>query len=352
MNTILSRLREKAREESPRILLPEADDERVLRAAVRVRELGIAQPVVFGESEAVRRTADDIDVDLDEFDSIAVSDEQLAAYADAYADLRDVSYETARKMLTDDLVLGGLLARRGCVDSFVAGAVHETATVISVANGIVGLDPAVDTGSSFFIMIFDDSSVGEDGVLLYADCGVNIAPSVDQLADISISTAGTAEQLLEWDPRVAVLSFSTEGSASHETVRRIQAATEQAQDWDESLTIDGELQVDAALIPDVAERKTGGSSSLKGDANVLIFPDLQAGNIAYKLSERLANATALGPILQGYARPVSDLSRGASVDDIVDVVTVTAARVASDGGTKNGTIIMKGALKQREEAIE
>lgn len=351
MNDVLSRLREMAQDASPEILLPEADDERVLRAAERVRELGIAEPVVFG-NESVRETADDIGVDIDEFALVDVSEESLDAYADTYADLRDVTHGVAREMLTDDLVLSGLLTKTGAVGSFVAGAVHETAAVITVANGVVGLDPAVDTGSSFFIMIFDDPSVGEDGVLLYADCGVNISPSVDQLSDIAISTAETVETLFGWDPRVAMLSFSTKGSANHTTVEKVQSATEQVQTRDSSLTIDGELQADAALVPAVAERKTGGSFPLAGDANVLIFPDLQSGNIAYKLSEQLAGATALGPILQGYARPVSDLSRGASADDIVDVLTVTAARVASDGGTDDGTIIPGGALGQREEDAE
>lgn len=351
MNDILSRLREKAREASPKIALPEAADERVLRAGARAIELGIARPVVFG-GDGVRQTADETGVDLKQFEIVELSDSRLDEYAEIYADLRDVPLETAREMVTDELVLSGLLVRTGEIDSFVAGAVHETATVISVANGLVGLDPAVDTGSSFFVMIFDDPTVGEDGVLLYADCGVNIDPSTDQLADIAIATADTAEQLLNRDPKVVMLSFSTKGSANHESVKKIQTATERVRERDESLCIDGELQADAALVPDVAKRKLDGTTPLEGDANVLIFPDLQAGNIAYKLSEQLAGATALGPILQGYARPISDLSRGASTDDIVDVLVVTAARVAGDRGTSNGKIITRGALSQREAALE
>lgn len=350
MTELLSKLRKQAREKSPKILLPEGEDARVLEAAARVGESGIARAVVLGTSDAVRRVAHVNDIVLDDVRILDPTEAQIDEYAAIYADLRDVPHEVAVEMLDDELVLGGLLTRIGEVDGFVAGAVNSSADVVAVANGVVGFHPTVDTGSSFFIMDFDREDVGENGVLLFADCGVNIAPSDEQLADIAVSTANTAENLFGWTPRVALLSYSTKGSASHETVEKIQRTAELARQQRDSIVIDGELQVDAALVPDVAEKKTDDSALIRGDANVLIFPDLQAGNIAYKIADRLAGAKALGPVLQGYARPISDLSRGASADDIVDVITVTAAMAVADPGTNAGDIVTSGALNSRESS--
>lgn len=356
MSDTLSEIQAKAREVSPRIILPESDDERVVEAAVAVSEQQIAHPVLLEPHDETLQLLEERDISSEAVSVLRVSEDELAEYADVYADVRNVSTEIASRMLEDNLVLSGLLTRIGEVDSTVAGAVYETAEVLAVANGIVGFDPAVDTGSSFFIMDFDRPDVGENGTLLYADCGVNISPSENQLANIALSTAETAEQLFGWTPKVAMLSFSTKGSANHESVEKIRTATELAQQKQDSLIIDGELQADAALVSDVAEKKIEGTPMIQGDANILIFPDLQAGNISYKLSDRLFGATALGPLLQGYARPLSDLSRGAIASDIADILTVTAAKAAvspsgDDGVVTDSKIVTGGALHRSEQSV-
>ncbi|MFC7157198.1 phosphotransacetylase [Halomarina halobia] len=351
MTDLLTTLRRRARSQSARILLPEAHDCRVLDAAARAQADGIAQPVLFGPDDQTRQLCAELGIDIDALEFLpypegAVLDE----YAAEYAALRDVDVAVARELLTDELVLAALLTRLDEVDGLVAGAVSPTAEVVAVANGVIGLDPAIDTASSYFIMQFDDETIGEDGVLLYADCGVNIAPSEEQLADIAVTTASTASELFGWSPRVAMLSFSTKGSAQHQMSERVANAAAVARRQVDDGVVDGELQADVALVPDIADRKTD-AAAIRGDANIFIFPNLDAGNIAYKLTERLSGATALGPILQGYARPVSDLSRGASADDIYDILTVTACQVARGDFSDEGEILTTGLLRRRETSI-
>lgn len=349
MTDVLSRLRTQARREAPRILLPEHRDTRVLTAAARAARDGIARPVVFDSAESFERLCRDQAIDPDLFDVHARADSDVhEVHVQEYAELRDVSDSTAATMLESDLVLGMLLLRLDEVDGVVAGAVHPTGDVVAAANSVVGFDPATATASSFFLMLTDRSDVGNDGTLLYADCGVNIEPSSEQLADIAQTTATTARRLLGWEPKVAMLSFSTKGSASHESVEKVRAATAAVRERTD-VVVDGELQADAALVPSVAERKVGEDAAVKGDANTLVFPTLDAGNIAYKLTERLAGAKALGPVLQGYTRPLSDLSRGSSAEDIYEIITLTAARAVNWDDTLDGDVVGGGLLGRREE---
>lgn len=347
--SVLPRLRKQAQEVTPHIFLPEVHDSRVLEAAVTAATEEVAQPVLFGPDDKTKRLCEKHQLPIKSLNFTSRPDGNMVnKYASEYAALRDIPVDTAKRVLDDDLVLGAWLLRTDVVDGMVAGAVHPTAEVVAAANGIVGLDPLIETASSYFLMEFEDPNIGKDGTLLYADCGVNIDPDDGQLADIALATATTAEELFGWEPCVAMLSFSTKGSASHETVDKVRQATEIARKQMDGLRIDGELQTDAALVPSVAEQKSA-KGMVEGDANVLIFPDLNAGNIAYKLTERLAGATALGPVLQGYARPLSDLSRGASADDIYNIITITAARAAITENLPEGEIITKGLLRKREQ---
>lgn len=353
MTSILSELSKQAARKSPRILVPEHCDERVLTAAANAADDGIASPVVLDSPESLGQLCRDYGVEPTLFETInRETVGSYETYVRTYAELRGITEATASTMLESNLVFGMLLLRLGEIDGVVAGALHPTAEVIAAANSIVGLDPTIETASSFFLMITDTPEIGENGALVYSDCGVNIDPGSDELADIALTTAMTTRRLLDWEPRIAMLSFSTKGSASHQTVEKVREATTWVQNQNEDLLIDGEMQSDAALVPAVAKRKIGEDGAIQGDANILIFPDLESGNIAYKLTERLAGAKALGPILQGYARPLSDLSRGANVEDIYDIILVTVARAAKWEDSPTGNVVSSGLLRHRETELQ
>ena len=260
--------------------------------------------------------------------------EWLEDFADTYYEMRKAKGMTPEKamelMKTDVLVFGAMMVKKGKVDGMVAGAVNSTSNVIRAAVTIIKMAPGIKYASSCFIMESPYPEFGDNGKMVYGDCGFVIDPDADQLSDIAIATAKTAHDVVDIDPKVAMLSFSTKGSASHPCVDKVIQATELVRQKAPNLPVDGELQVDAALVPSVGEFKSPGSP-VAGHANVLIFPNLDAGNIGYKITQRLGKAWALGPILQGLAKPVNDLSRGCTAEDIAGVVAVTCVQAQNVG---------------------
>lgn len=329
---IIARFLHRAKQKQARVVLPDGQDERVLTAACRLFDQDIARPIVLGSAERIAEAAVHAGLSRDGLTAIdpAVSP-QVEAYAAAYARRRNVEPCVARRLVRKPLVYGGMMLARGDAEVMVAGALNATATVIQASAVTVGYAPEIQTASSFFLMILPSYGGKTDVPLIYADCGVNVQPTAEQLADIALTTEATAARLLDEPPRVALLSFSTTGSGTHADADKVRRALALIRQRRPDARIDGEFQADTALCARVAAQKLKRSSAVAGAANVLIFPDLDAGNIAYKLTQYLAGAHAIGPILQGFAKPVSDLSRGASVDDIVDAAAICLAQVPSDG---------------------
>ncbi len=323
---VLDKIREKAKVLKKRIALPESQDERVLKAAEISQREGIASVVLLGEEETIAQKARELHLDLSGVEIVNhLKDEKREFYIDDLYHLRKnkgLSREGAEDLLKSPMYYACMMLRENRVDGIVGGAVLSSPDVIRPALQIIKTAPGIKLASSCFLMVVPDCSYGENGAFLYADSGLNPNPDAEELAHIAITTARTAVFLLDAEPRVAMLSFSTKGSAQHELVDKVIEATNIAHSLNPDLLLDGELQGDAALSPEVAEMKAPGSP-VAGKANVLIFPDLNSGNISYKLTQYLAKATAIGPILQGLAKPVNDLSRGAKVEDIVDQIAVT-----------------------------
>ena len=320
---IIEQFKERASANPKKLVFPEGDEERIIRAAAIVQSEGIAQSVLLGDEGKIQEKATDSGVDITGLELInPARAPQMQEYLAAYCQTRDVKEGVARRILRHSLYFGAMMVNAGNCDGMVAGSINTTASVVTAGN-LVGLKEGVTTPSSFFIMVIPDCPYGEDGLFIYADAGVNENPTAEQLADIALTSADSAHTLLGWEPRVAMLSFSTKGSAAHALIDKVIEATNIAKEKSPTLKIDGELQADAAVDPAIAARKIKGESEVAGKANILIFPDLNAGNIAYKLTQYLANAEAYGPLLQGFAKPINDLSRGASVDDIVGVAAIT-----------------------------
>lgn len=328
---IMQELREKQKQQPKRLVLPEGEDIRTLQAAsILLKEGYVKELYILGNEDKIQELIKTSSVDIER---AKVLDPKKANELDEYANQlyelrkhKGMTIEQAHQLAENVLFFGALMLKNDVVDAYVAGAAHTTADVLRSGIYTVGVNKEEGIVSSFFLMQTDIEDFGYKGCLIFADCAVNIDPNPQQLAGIAIATANSVKKLFDIEPRIAMLSFSTKGSANHAMVDKVKEATEIVKKQFPSLKIDGELQADAAIIPSIAERKAP-NSPIGGKANILIFPDLDAGNIAYKLVQRIAKADAIGPIIQGLNKPMSDLSRGASYQDIVDVAILTQLRV-------------------------
>jgi len=326
---LLTQIKERAKTAKKRIILPESQDERTLRAARAVTDQKIAEVILIGERAAIDEKAKTLGMALSDIPTIApLQDPSFEKYVETLYNLRKekgLSKEQAYELLKNPLYFGTMKVYADEADGMVAGAINTTGDVLRPALQIIKTHPLFKSVSGAFLMMVPHCAFGHNGLFVFADCAVNINPDARTLAEIGIQAAYTARNLGGFEPVVGFLSFSTKGSAKHELVVKVVEAVAIAKTFDLTLQIDGELQLDAALVPVVGKQKAP-NSPVAGKANVLVFPDLQSGNIGYKLVERLANAVAVGPILQGMAKPVNDLSRGCNVDDIVNMVAITAVQ--------------------------
>jgi phosphate acetyltransferase len=331
---LIKQVKDNAKKNKQRIILPESYDNRILKAADKIISENIADITLIGKKADILRDSEDLK--LKNIDKAKIVDPEKNNKKDIYASLmvnirksKGLTMDEAYVLLDNPLYLSTIMIKNGDADGEVAGAANATPDVLRPALQLVKTKPGINIVSGAFLMILKDKEFGNDGLLVFADCAVNPCPTATELAEIAVTTARTTMAIAKTEPRVAMLSFSTKGSTQHELVDKVRNATALARQMDSNLKIDGELQADAALIKEIAGQKAPGSE-IAGTANVLIFPDLQSGNIAYKLVQRLAHAEAIGPVIQGLAAPINDLSRGCSVDDIVNLVAITASQAMAE----------------------
>jgi phosphate acetyltransferase len=327
---LLERIKSNAKNYNKRIVLPEGTEERNIKAADAVLAEGLARIILIGNPDEINAQATKFG--LKNISKATIVDPKNHAMKDKYIDLmveirksKGLTKEEASKLIEEPLYLGVMMIKNGDADGEVSGAVHATGDVLRPAFQFVKTAPGISVVSGAFIMILKDKEFGSDGILVFADGAVHPDPTDKELAEIAVATARTTKAIIGVEPKVALLSFSTKGSAKHAMVDKVVNATKMAKEMAPEFEFDGELQADAALIPEIGKMKAPGST-IAGKANVLVFPNLECGNIAYKLVQRLAHAEAIGPVLQGMAAPINDLSRGCSVSDIVNLIAITATQ--------------------------
>ena len=326
---IVNDFKQKIIAKSMSVVLPEGNDERIIQAARKLKDEDVARPIVLGKPEQVEAAIKKAGVTLDGITTINPGQsDKLDAYVEKYIEGRDdISSAVAKRMVIKPLFYGAMMVACGDADTAIGGVNSATATIIQAGVLTIGLAPGIKTPSSYLLMIIPKFLGENDKPFIYADCAVNIDPTAEQLADIAVASAASARRILAEEPRVALLSFSTRGSASAPSVDKVKQALEIVRVRAPELAIDGEFQADSAIVPRVAARKVKGQSDVAGRANVIIFPNLDAGNIAYKLTQYMADSQAIGPFLQGFAKPITDLSRGATVDEIVATTALTLVQL-------------------------
>lgn len=327
MSNFMEKIKERAKLDKKKIVLAEGSEPRTIKAAAMVLEQGIADVVLLGDKNEIKKAAAGVDISKAEVINPETSD-KFEEYAEQLYEMRKakgVTPEKARELLKNTLYYGAMMVKMDDADGMVAGAVNSTANVLRAALQVVRTAPDTKLVSAFFVMVVPDCPYGENGTFIFGDSGLVENPDAEALSEIAISSAKSFKTLVNAEAKVAMLSYSTYGSAKSELVEKVQLATKLAKEKAPHLALDGELQLDAAIVPEIGKSKAP-ESDIAGSANVLIFPDLNAGNIGYKLVQRLAKAEAYGPITQGIAKPVNDLSRGCSPEDIVGVVAITCVQ--------------------------
>ena len=327
--SFIEEIKNRAKQDIKTILLPEAEDERILKAASIVSKQGFAKVILLGVEEKILNDCKEYNINIDGVEIInPLESSKKKEYIEKFYELRKakgMTIDQAEELLKEPIYFGMMMLKENEADGLVSGAAHSTADTLRPALQILKTAPNTKLVSAFFVMCVPNSEYGENGTFIFGDSGLNQNPTAEELSEIAISSSKSFKTLVGKEPKVAMLSYSTKGSAKSELTEKVIEATNLVKEKDKNLLVDGELQLDAAIVPEIAKSKAPGSK-IEGNANVLIFPDLNAGNIGYKLVQRLAKAEAYGPLCQGIAKPVNDLSRGCSVDDIVGVVAITAVQ--------------------------